>query len=258
MRKALLAIALSSAFGANATVLQPFSFDGSGFGGTAVKDIGLADFSYAGDVDYLGDSFAFNGVAFLSSFRKDFQSPPISGTGLGDKYNVYFYVQGTGTRTNIVPGINKGDFNQVAVAAFVDPNRDTTIQTVTPGLLNGNETTIPSGNTGDDVFLFNADLVSGQAFQISSQSKGAWDLVVDATTVNTTLLGQGFAKAYPDIHLSGVNTFLASVDDPPSVNFDVSVLGSGNMNVVPEPGSYLMMLAGLLIAGVRWLKKGSV
>src|SRR4249919_3658020 len=87
------------------TVTAPFEFDGTSFGGADVKDITAADFSYSGEVDFSGNNFAFTGVAFVGSFRKNLAAPPIPSTGLGDKYNLYLKIEGNGTRTALVPGV---------------------------------------------------------------------------------------------------------------------------------------------------------
>jgi len=258
MKQLCLAMALAfSSAGASAALTQvaPFEFDGSSVGGADVKGISLADFTYSGEVDYLGSAFHTSGVAFISSFRTDFNQPPISGTGLGDKYNLYLTISGGGTRTAVLPGVDKSEFKDANIQLWLDPGRNTGIGTVNPGLVGGNESIAPNGVTSDDIQLFDGNLVQGEAFHINSISRGAFDVTVDAKKLSETFIKGLTGLQYPQIRLTGVNTFLSNVTDPPGTNFDVTLLGSGNLTVVPEPGVVPMLAAGLMAVWVGFRKR---
>src|SRR3954465_10094569 len=101
------AVALAFASGAHAAVQElPFDFNATGFGGGTVKGAKDIDFSYQAEVDFNGNRFDMSGVAFFGSFRKELGLAPIAGTGLGTDYGLYAEFIGSGTRTNIAPGVN--------------------------------------------------------------------------------------------------------------------------------------------------------
>lgn len=252
-----LALAVGFSYAGGAYALdQAFDFNAAPFGGKLVKDAKAIDFSYQAEVDFNGPKFDLSGVAFFGTFRKDLSSPPIPGTGLGEKYGLYAEFVATGTRTNIAPGVNEAAFNDLTFKLRLDPNLDTGSNTFTPGVAGGNETHFASGDTSDDITLFTGKLIAGQAHHFNTLDRGSFDLLLDAQNVDRAVLqGLGFTPTYPQVRFTGVNTFLEGVIDPPGSVTDLDLRGSGNLTVVPEPGIPLLLGGGLLaLIGIRKLR----
>ncbi len=236
---ALLAVAAIPAAanhvpGSTITGLE-FTVDPTAIGEAQSSFAALAiNFNYEASVSQAADgAFTETGLATFSTFNNPFNTPlsaSMTGLNLGPLttgYNLYATFTASGTATPAAGGGLNGVFETFEITFFADPDRDTETTT---------GTTV-GGMTTDDVEVANGSLLSGGFHVFPGFVKGDFAVRVEATPVG------GFFSGIPILDLTGVNTNIAGVG--PGAFQNAMIEGSGNVQAIPEPETYALMLAGL-------------
>jgi hypothetical protein len=236
---AMLAVALPAAAnhipGSPANDGQPFTVTPTAIGEAQTSFEALAiNFNYAATVSQTtGGVFTESGLATFSTFNIPFNTPlPASLTGLNQGpgttgYNLYATFTATGTTAPAAGGGLNGVFETFVVNFIADPDRNTT---TTSG-------TTPGGTTTDDVTVATGSLLNGGFHVFPGLANGDFAVRVAANAVG------GFFSGIPIIDMTGVNTSIIGVG--PGAFQNATILGSGNVQAIPEPETYALMLAGL-------------
>ena len=236
---AMLTLALPAAAnhvpGSPANDGVPFQVDPSAIGESQSSFEALAiNFNYAATVSQTaGGVFTESGLATFSTYNNPFNTPlPSSMTGLNQGpgttgYNLYATFTATGTASPAAGGGLNGIFDTFVVSFMADPDRNTT---TTSG-------TTPGGVTGDDILVASGTLLNGGFHVFPGLANGDFAVRIAANPVG------GFFSGIPIIDMTGVNTSISGVG--PGEFQGGTILGSGNVQAIPEPETYALMLAGL-------------
>jgi len=210
---------------------QPFNVDPTAIGeAQASFEAVVVNFNYEATVGQTaGGVFTESGLATFSTFNNPFNTPlsaSDTGLNLAGGYNLYATFDATGTAAAAPGGGLNGVFNSFDISFFADPDRNTTTLGTTPG-----------GSMGDDVLVATGTLLNGGFHVFPGLAQGDFAVTVDANSVG------GFFSGIPILELTGVNTRITGVG--PGEFTNGSIIGSGNVQAIPEPETYALMLAGL-------------
>lgn len=186
------------------------------------------NFNYEADVSQDANGlFSENGLATLSTFNNPFNNTLSAGlTGLNLDYEMYATFAATGTTAPSADGGLNGTFTSFTISFFVDRDSNTTTTGTTLG-----------GPMGDDVLVATGSLLFGGFHVDPGFAEGDFAVRVAATPVG------GFFSNIPFLDITGVNTEITGVG--PGAFTGGSIIGSGNVQAIPEPETYALMLAGL-------------
>jgi len=193
------------------------------------------NFNYAAAVSQnAAGQFTETGLATFSTFNNPFNTPlssTLTGLNLGPGttgYNLYSTFTASGTSTAAAGGGLNGVFSSFNVSFFVDRDRNTTTTTGTT----------PGGITADDVLVGTGSLLTGGFHVFPGLANGDFAVRLAASPVG------GFFSGIPVIDITGVNTTILGVTGPGAFE-NATILGSGNVQAIPEPETYALMMAGL-------------
>jgi hypothetical protein len=211
---------------------QPFTVDPTAIGEAQTSfEAVVVNFNYQATVSQTaGGVFTESGLATLSTFNNPFNTPlsaSDTGLNLAGGYNLYATFDATGSTSAATGGGLNGVFDSFDISFFADPDRNTT---TTSG-------TTPGGSTGDDVLVATGSLLNGGFHVFPGLANGDFAVRVAANPVG------GFFSGIPIIDMTGVNTSISGVGAGAFEN--ATILGSGNVQAIPEPETYALMLAGL-------------
>lgn len=239
---AVAALAMAAATGANANHVPGATISGVSFGvnpsavGEAQSSFqALAiNFNYQALVSQsAAGNFNESGLATFSTFNNPFNTPlnaTMTGLNLGPGttgYNLYATFNATGTTTAAAGGGLNGIFSTFDLMFYVDRDRNTTTASGTT----------PGGVISDDVLVATASLNTGGFHVFPGLANGDYAVRVNATPVGS------FFSGIQVLDMTGVNTSITGVTAGAFQN--ASILGSGNVQAIPEPETYALMVAGL-------------